>query len=503
MQMTGEPQLYVGIDIGTSGCKASVIDAAARVVAEGHAAYRSYHPQPGWVEQHPADWVAAAFAACDDVFGLLTGPQRAAVAALSFSAPTHVAVLVGGDGAPVRPAIMWNDQRSATQAEELRRTDGAHIAAVTDNAPTPTWTLAQLRWVAENEPEAIGATQRLWFMKDWVRSHFSAAAPFCTDRVDAQGALLYDVHAHEWDPTLVARAGLPMSAMPEVREPTAVAGTLAPELATRWDLQSVSVTVGTTDTAAELLAAGLAEHGDTAIKIATAGNVAVVADHRPTDKRVLCYEHVVPGVFYWNSATSAAAASLRWLGESMLVAEGTVDFAEIDRKVAETAPGADGLLFTPYLNGERSPRFDPALRATFAGISARHSWPHFARAVMEGVAFSLRDAAGLYSAPLPPAVALIGGGARSAVWPRIVADVLNRDISVLSECDSSVGAALVAAVGAGGLPTLIDAAHVARGRASRTVKPDPDQRELYGSRFEDFLSLAETTAEISHRLGRS
>ncbi|MGZ0712402.1 xylulokinase (plasmid) [Coraliomargarita sp. W4R53] len=502
MQIRDEPRLCVGVDIGTSGCKVSVIDASARIVAEGHAGYPSNHPHAGWVEQNPEDWVAAAFTACAEALESLAAPQRAAIAAIAFSAPTHVAVLVGDDGAPLRPAIMWNDQRSAAQAVELARINGEHIAAVTANSPTPTWTLAHLRWIAENEPAVLEATRRVWFMKDWVRSRFTSDPRFCTDRVDAQGALLLDVRSHKWDPVLVESAGLALDSMPEIVEPTTVVGTLATELATRWGLEDIAVTVGTTDTAAELLAAGLAKPGDTAIKIATAGNVAIVANDRPTDGRIICYEHVVAGVFYWNSATSAAAASLRWLAESMLVNGGPVDFAEIDHQVADTVPGADGLLFTPYLNGERSPRFDPAHRATFAGLSARHSWPHFARAVMEGVAFSLRDAAALYSTPLPATLALIGGGARSSQWPTIVADVLDRDIAVLSECDSSVGAALVACVSVGVLPTLIEAAHVARGRASRFVKTRPDQRELYDARFADYLELADMTAEISHRLGQ-
>lgn len=484
--------------MGTSGCKASVVDASGSLVAEARRAHASRYPRAGWVEQSPSDWLAAVHESVDAALGALPAERRPLVRAIGVSAPTHVAVLLDEDGDVLRPAIMWNDQRSGAWARRLEEEAGALIVALTANSPSPTWTLPQLAWIAENEPRSVRRVARVVFMKDWVRNALCTTRAG-TDRIDAQGSLLFDVVARRWSAELAGLAGLPATVLPEVDEPTDIVGVLRPEYAARWGLLGETpLVMGTTDTAAEILAAGAVREGDVVIKLATAGNVARVARGRPENPRVLCYEHVVPGLSYWNSATSSAAAALAWFVESLAM-EGSPDYPRIDEAVSGVVPGAGGVLFTPFLHGERAPRYDEGLRAGFIGLTAAHSWREAARAVMEGVAYSLRDAAVIHGA-LPDRARLVGGGARSAVWPQIVADVLDLELSVPPHADSSVGAALVAGVGVGVVDSYDDVADRV-GAAQRVVVPDAERSRFYARRFDDYREFAAATTALSHRLG--
>lgn len=449
------------------------------------------------MEQSPSDWLAAVHESVDAALGALPAERRTLVRAIGVSAPTHVAVLLDERGGVLRPAIMWNDQRSGAHARRLEKEAGALILARTANSPSATWTLPQLAWLAENEPVLLPGVARLVFMKDWVRDAL-CTTPAGTDRIDAQGSLLFDVVARRWSAELAGLASLSANVLPDVQEPTSIAGALRPEYVARWGLpDGTPLVVGTTDTAAEILAAGAVGEGDVVVKLATAGNVARVARGRPEGGRVLCYEHVVPGLSYWNSATSSAAASLRWFVESLAM-EGRPDYRRIDEAVSGVVPGAGGVVFIPFLHGERAPRYDESLRAGFIGLTAAHSWREGARAVMEGVAYSLRDAAAGHGV-LPEHARLVGGGARSAVWPQIVADVLGVELSVAPAADSSVGAALVAGVGIGVFDSYDDIADRV-GAVQRVVVPDEARSRFYTRRFEDYREFAAATTALSHRL---
>lgn len=493
--------LVVGIDVGTGGCKVTVIDANGRMLTQSRVAHDTLLPIPGWVEQRPAGWLLAVLAAMDSAMSVLSPRQRDGIRAIGFSAPTHVAVLSGHGDEVLRPAIMWNDQRSGDQARALKTRPGTSIDEIAGNTPSATWTLPHLLWLRENEPQILENTTRLRFMKDWVREQLSVDSGQVTDRIDAEGALLLDVVTHAWSPELVDLAGISLGALPAIVDPTVAAGRLSPEYTNRWGLGSdVAMIVGTTDTAAELLAAGALRAGDAVVKLATAGNVALVSDDAPHDTRLLGYSHVPAGLVYLNSATSAAAEALRWAVESFVPrAPGeAVDYAAVDGAVARVDPGSGGVIFAPFLHGERAPRFDEKLRAGFVGLTAAHSWPHAVRAVMEGVAFSLRDAASLHRS-LPRSVTLVGGGGRSAVWPQILADILDRRIMVADDADSSMGAALIAGVGIELFESYESATRLAE-TMKRPVSPHPARARFYDRRFEDYLLFANAIADVSHRL---
>lgn len=498
-----DDSLVVGIDVGTGGCKVSILDSQARLIADSRAHHPSRYPHPGWVEQQPEDWIAAVIESMDSATALVPVDRKHDVKGIAFSASAHVAVLTDRNEEVLRPAIMWNDQRSGDQARRLRDRVDVSISSIAGNAPSPTWTLPQLIWLAENEPQIVSRISRIRFMKDWVRVQLSegSGSGSVTDRIDAEGALLFDVTRRRWSSDLAALAGIAPDVLPNVVEPTHSAGRLSGEFAHRWGLATdVQMIVGTTDTAAELLAAGAVHDGDVVVKLATAGNVSLVTRGGALDPRLLRYGHVSPGLRYLNSATSAAAESLRWFVENFVPRNAGVpnEYGRVDDAVANVDPGSDGLIFAPFLHGERAPRFDEKLRGGFVGLTARHSWPEAVRAVMEGVAFSLRDAATMHG-ELPPRLSLVGGGARSTVWPQILSDVLDREISVAEHADSSIGAALIAGVSIGVFSSYEDAVKGVGG-TRRLFVPNRARSRFYDCRFADYLVFAEAITALSHRL---
>lgn len=481
--MTGR-DVVAGVDTGTSGCKVTVLDDRGTILATAYRGYPTHHPHPGWAEQDPADWVSAAHASLADALEQVAAAQGpTTLRALAFSAPHHVAVLCDDEMTPVRRAIMWTDQRSAGIAQELAASHGDLIWQRCGNAPAATWTLPQLQWLRRHEPETLRAVRRVLFMKDVVRHSFCPA--HVTDHVDASGTLLFDPTAGEWVPELLDLAGLDASAMPTVGRPEDVAGPLAPEVADRLGVDpGVLVITGSADTAVELLAAGAVSPGDHTLKLATAGNVSHVEDHPSPDPReAISYPYLLPDTSYLNSATNSAAASFEWLARIMAgqAQVGREFFEQLDREAADVPAGCDGLTFHPYLTGERAPHWNPALRASFVGLTAAHGRGHLARAVMEGVALSMREARGPDAPPLA-AAALIGGGARSEVWAGIMSAVFRADLRVPAVADSSLGGALLAAVTLGWISELSEVPRFLQ-VASTTHAADDDAADAYDHAF--------------------
>jgi xylulokinase len=303
--------------------------------------------------------------------------------------------------------------------------------------------------VAEHEPSRWARVRRIAFAKDHVRHRLTGDA--VTDRIEAEGSLLLDVSAGTWSAELCRLVPLEPRALPALRAPTELVGHVTREGAAAFGLpEGIPVAAGTSDTAAEALAAGAAEAGTGIVKLATAGNVNIVTDAPRPDRRWYTYSHVVAGLHYHSFGTNAAAASRAWL-QGILGAESEAGYVRLDREAATAPPGADGLLFHPYLAGERAPVFDPTLRGSLLGLHAGHGRAHVSRAVLEGVALSLAEClaaaetAGLAAADLR----LIGGGSRSRLWGQIVADALGRPLLRPRLDDASAGAALLAGVAIG------------------------------------------------------
>lgn len=502
--MTGSH--FLGLDIGAGSLKATLIDGAGRVCGEASMALVTHAPQPGWSEQDPDDWFAAV---CATVPQALTqagvGPE--AIAALTFSAGAHSQVVVGADGRPLRRAIMWNDQRSLDQVRRLEAEHGREIRELGLNRVTATWTLPQLLWVAENEPAVRRNAARVYLAKDYLRGRISG--DWLTDQVDALGTLMYDGMNRRWSDRLCGLIDWPLHTLPRVVEPHEIVGQVTAEAAAATGLRvGTPVVAGSSDTAIEAFGAGVASPGDALIKLATAGTVSVIGDAPRRAPGLIDYYFVVPGLWYAITGTNSCASAHRWLRDRFFMNgvapdQGGAVFTAMDRMAAEMPLGADGLIFHPYLQGERSPHWDPLLRADFLGLTIRHQPGHLVRALYEGIAFSLRECLGSFTEQgiRVDAARIVGGGARSALWRQIIADVLGLTIMAPRHGDASYGAALLAAVGVGHFPSHRAAVDACVEVVERH-DPDPTAHARYTELFGIYQDSQRRLASVCHDLHR-
>ena len=495
-------KLLLGIDYGTGGCKTTVLDENGAFVGEASTEFDTYHDHPGWSEQEPQDW----WGALGSSLGKLAakGVDLKSVAACALDGSTHNAVLLDAQYRPVRRTIMWTDQRSTAECEALKAGWGEKLFSTCYQMPAPTWTLPQMMWLKANEPDVLAKTEHVLFVKDYVRYLLTGEA--ATDRIEAQGTLFYDMEKGDWDEDLVALSGLRLSAMPRLMSPTDVAGRVTAEAAAFTGLpEGTPVVCGSSDSAVEDYGAGAVEPGDLIIKLATAGNVNSMTAAAHPHPKTLTYSHIVPGMWYSVSATNAAALCMRWLRDEFYAAgrdgsdrnDSKDLFARIDREAAASPVGANGVFFHPYLQGERCPYWDPNLRASFTGVSISSTRGDFARAVMEGVAFSLRDCyRTLEEMKLPvKRIFLIGGGARSKVWSEIVANVFNCTVAVPEPGDASFGACLLAGTGIGVFGDVKDAVSKCL-KISRRIEPDPAAAARYDHLFTCYRRIHDALAPI-------
>ncbi|MEQ9606414.1 MAG: xylulokinase [Kiloniellaceae bacterium] len=491
----------LGIDLGAGSLKATLIDDAGTTLAEAAAPITTHNPKPGWSEQDPAEWWQALCTAVPQVLekaGIAAGD----VAAVGISAGAHIAVLEDAEGAVIRPAIMWNDQRSTAEAAELHERAGEMIIATGLNRANPTWSLCQLAWLQKHEPQAIARTERLYIAKDWLRSRLTG--DWTTDYSDALGALMSDVETRGWSPDICGLIGWDMATLPPVGAPEAIAGEVTEAAARATGLAAgTPVVIGSNDTTVELYGAGAITAGQGAIKLATAGVVFLACDRPEVHPPVSCYPHIMPGLWYMASGINACATAHRWVRDTFFAdLPKETAFAEMDRLAGTVAPGSDGLIFHPYLMGERAPHWDPKLRGAFIGLTLGHTRAHFARACYEGIAYALNDvlrtAKDLSGASFAD-MRLLGGGARSATWRQIIADVTGLTVKVPANGDASFGAALVAGVG-GGVFASPQAA-VARGaKIVEENRPDAGRHATYARMFDLYDAARRGLTPVSHRL---
>ena len=496
--MNGKDTL-LGIDVGTGGCKITLIDVCGNVLADGFAEYPTHHPQPGWAEQIPGDWYHAVVCILQGMRakGLL---DQAGIKAISVDGSTHNAVLLGKNMEVLRPVIMWTDQRSRHEAEELEQENGNLIFETAFQKPAPTWTLPQMLWLKRHEPEIFPKIAHVLFVKDYIR--FRLTGEICTDYIEAQGSLFYDVKNRRWSEKLCALAGIPLKALPPLVTPSAVVGKITAQASAETGLpEGIPVIAGASDSAVEDYAAGAVEPGQCVIKLATAGNVNVMTAAPFPNARTLTYSHVVPGLWYTVTATNSAAICMRWFrdnfGGALAGNRRENVYALMEAEAAQSPLGARGLFFHPYLQGERSPYWDSDLRASFTGVAMRHVRGDFMRAIMEGVAFSLLDCKRMIDEMKLPIsqIRLIGGGAKSGLWSRIVCDVFGKELVRPEACDASFGAALLAGVGMGLFDSEKDA-------VSKCVKikdvlaPDEHHHEKYAELFKLYLRIHDSLSGI-------
>jgi xylulokinase len=489
-------ELLCGIDLGAGSLKVTLILPDGRLAGEASASISTSTPRFGWSEQNPNDWWAAL---CDAMPRALAnaGVSGDAVAAVGFSAGAHIGVLCADDGRVLRPALLWSDSRAVDEAAELRDRADARIIELSLNRANPTWLLPQLLWIKRHDPDAAAATARVYIAKDWLRHQLTGT--FETDWSDVVGALMGDASTQSWSPELCEMIGWPIETLPPIVRPTDVVGGVTSAAAAACGLAvGTPVVCGSNDTTVELFGAGAVKAGEGAVKLATAGVTYQVADGPLVRPPVSCYPHIVDGLYYTATGINSCASAHRWLRDQFFAADG---FEGMDLLAADIEAGSQGLLFHPYLQGERAPHWDPMLRADFVGVTMQHTRGHFARALYEGIAYAICDAMTVAEGlgMRYDTIRLIGGGARSATWRQIMADVLGRTIHLPVNGDASFGAAVLAGIGIG---TFSDPAD-ALARCARTIathEPDSSTHDRYSEFFEVYRDSQQRLVDINHRL---
>ncbi len=474
---------FLGVDFGGGSCKATLLSAAGKVEAEFSAEYPTVFTPDGGAEQQPEMWLRAAL---DCITYITRRVRPEEIKCLCFSAATHTAVLTDEYGRPLCPSVYWTDTRSAPDAEELDRLYGEEILSKTLHRPSPVWTIAQLKFIRRVRPEIFKNIRRITFAKDYVRRFFTG--DFVTDRIEAEGSMFYDVAAGRWDEKLCALAGITPDMLPEVVDCLDVAGNVTDEASGISGLKKGTLVIaGTTDTAAEVFANGCINAGDVSVKFATAGRICVISDRPAVNPGVINYSHLKKGLWYPGSATKSCAASMRWFRDGF-----GGEYGELDEAAERTPAGAEGLIFSPHLSGELTPYNNPHMRGAFNGVSGIHTKGHFARAVMEGAAFSMRDCLNELRAVGLPAgdkAVFLGGAAKSPLWRQIAADILGLTLTVRDNCDSSFGGAMLAGIGCGEYGGFSEALRICAPR-SVTIAPDESRRLVYDEAFSRYKELA-------------
>ena len=499
----------LGIDVGTGGTRAVLIDGEGRVVAARTSEHRPFaSPQTGWAEQDPHDWWRATCEAIRDVMQA-AGTSAAEIATVGFSGQMHGAVLLDADGNLLRPALIWCDQRTADEAAELTAQIGeSQIIAWTCNPALTNFTLTKLLWVRKHEPHLFERFRTLLLPKDYVRYRLSGQ--YGMDMADASGTLLLDVANRRWSAEMAAANGIDPHSLPPLFESPDVCASVAEEGAKATGLrQGTPLVAGAGDQAAGAVGLGIVRPGAVHATIGTSGVVFAATDRPALDPkgRLHTFCHAIPGRWHVMGVTQAAGLSLRWFRDNFGTA--TQDDRDPYERLADEAwdipPGCDGVLWAPYLMGERTPHLDPQARGALVGLAASHGRGHVIRAIMEGVAFSLRDSFSIFDEMHVPVstIRLGGGGARSKLWQQIQADVYGHSVEVVeAEEGAAYGAALLAGVGAG-VWSSVDEACECSVRVAKEVKPNPSHAKVMQRQYDAYRRVYPALRAIRGNAGSS
>ena len=488
--------MYLGLDLGTSELKALLLDAQHQVIASVGEPLTVQRPQALWSEQQPADW----WAACDRALLRLAALQPAAMAAvraIGLSGQMHGAVLIDAQQQVLRPAILWNDGRSGAECAELERRV-PRLQAITGNLAMPGFTAPKLLWVARHEPALFARIDGVLLPKDWLRLQLSGER--LSEMSDAAGTLWLDVAQRRWSAEMLAACGLSEAQMPRLVEGSEADGTLLPELAQRWGLSAqVLLAGGGGDNAASAVGMGVVRPGEGFVSLGTSGVIFLASDQfRPNPPQAVhAFCHALPGRWHQMSVMLSAANSLRWVTQLL----GEVDEASLLARVAglDAEQRRSAPLFLPYLSGERTPHNNPQAAGVFFGLNGTHDAAALGYAVIEGVAFGLLDGwRALDAAPgSVAALSLVGGGARSALWAQLLADVLDVTLVTHSggEAGGALGAARLAWLADLGQQGVADDAAVARvclpPPVAQRFEPDAAEHAALLPRYQRFQALYE------------
>src|SRR5580692_2017021 len=490
---------FLGMDVGTSGTRAVLVDEQGRVVSsasEEHAPFRT--PHPGWAEQDPEDWWRAALIAIRGAIAAAPSPRQP-IAGVGLTGQMHGAVLLDKDGIVLRPSLIWCDTRTQPQCDWLTAEIGYdRLIELTCNPALPNFTLTKLLWVKMHQPEIFAKIRHVMCPKDYVR--YKLTGEFAIDVQEASGTLLLDVTHRRWSREVAEAAGIDMNWLPKVYESPEICAHISEHAAGLTGLKAgTPVAAGAGDQGAGAVGMGILQPGSVSATIGTSG-VVFAATAEPTKDpkgRIHTFCHAVPGRWHVMGVTQSAGLSLNWLRGTFFAGQ---SYDALNVGAAQVPAGSQGLEWAPYLVGERTPHLDPEVRAAFACIGVQHTAAHFVRAVQEGVAYSLQDTFTLFAELGIPvtAIRLGGGGARGDLWRRIQAGVYGKTVEVLTaEEGGAFGSALMAGVGASHWKNLDEACAQAIQVAER-IEPDAANVAAYKTGYAKWRKLYPALHELEN-----
>lgn len=503
--MTSQKYL-LGIDVSTTGAKASLIDLEGQVTFSATTPLTLFTPRPLWSEQDPREWWSATAASIREVLAG-AGLPGAAIQAVGLTGQMHGLVLLDERGDVLRPAILWNDQRTGEQCDEIRaRLGRERLIQITGNDALTGFTAPKLLWVQQNEPEIFETARHVLLPKDYVR--FRLTGMYAMDKADGSGTILFDLRERTWSEEMLDALEIPAEWLPPTYEGPQITGKVHTEAAAETGLEvGTPVVAGAGDQAAQAVGVGAVEPGIIALTLGTSGVVFAPTEVPliEPEGRLHAFCHALPGRWHLMGVMLSAAGSLQWHRDTL--APG-MSFDDLVHEAAEVSPGSEGLLFLPYLTGERTPHPDPLARGAWVGLTVRHRRAHLTRAILEGVAYGIKDSFNLIQQAGLGAihqVRISGGGAKSQTWRQIIADVLDIELVTVNTTEGAAfGAALLAGVGAGVFPDVPAAcAHTIRITGSCSPGDGvseyrgyyPRYKALYPALAGEFKAVAALVAE--------
>lgn len=488
---------YIGIDIGTSGTKSLLIDAEGNILAEASSAYDVQTPRPLWTEQNPDDWWTAVVRTVRSVVKQ-SRVKAGSVKAIGLSGQMHGSVFLDKKDKVIRPALLWNDQRTSAECDEITHRAGGReeLIRMVANPALTGFTAPKILWLRNNEPKNYAKLRRVLLPKDEIRRRLTGQ--YATDASDASGMLLLNVVKRKWSTELLSKLELDPTMLAQVYESEEVTGSLLPNVAQQLNLTAdCRVVAGAGDCAAGAVGNGIVRKGILTASLGTSGVMFVHSDEPQFDAagRLHTFCHAVHGKWHMMGVTLSAAGSLQWFMENVCKElssrRGSDPYQTLVAEAVPIAPGSNGLMFLPYLAGERSPHADPLARAAFIGLTMAHHRGHMARAVMEGVAMSLRESLEIIKELGVPVreMRVSGGGAKSMLWKQILADVMNQSACTMNaEQGPAFGVALLAATGCGEFRNIEEACK-ATIEVTKRITPHRPAVKSYDRSFAIYRSL--------------
>ena len=483
-------QYFLGIDTSTTSSKALLIDGSGRVIAVASSPHTLQTPRPLWSEQDPRDWWEAVSASIRSVLEKAgIGGER--IGAVGLTGQMHGLVLLDEMGNVLRPAILWNDQRTQSQCDEIHARIGKQkFIQITGNVALTGFTAPKILWVRENEPDVYAKAKHVLLPKDYIR--YQLTGEYALDKADGAGTVLFDLKSRDWSDEVLSALDIPHTWMPETFEGPEFTGTVTAEAALLTGLNAgTPVAAGGGDQAAQAVGVGAVEPGIVGLTVGTSGVVFATTPSAliEPEGRLHAFCHAVPNMWHFMGVMLSAAGSLQWYRDTLAP---NISFDDLLKEAEAIPAGSENLQFLPYLSGERTPHPDPLARGAFIGLTLRHSRAHMTRAVLEGVAFGLKDSFTLIQKAGLGTITQVrasGGGTKSALWRQILASVLDAELVTVNTTEGGAyGAALLAGVGAGAWSDVVSASKTCI-KITGSTQPDPIQVDAYRKSYTIFQEL--------------